>query len=51
MSLSWTYITRRFLFQNYRDTFSMLIIGTFVMGKFMEHNSKKSDNNWALVLI
>lgn len=49
MSLHWTYLTRRFLLQNYRDTFSAIAIGTFVLGKYLKHYSEKSDNDWTMV--
>jgi len=33
MGLSWTYLTRRFLLQNYRDYIAMGIIGSYIMGQ------------------
>lgn len=48
MSLSWTYITRRFFFQSYRDAIGASIIGFYFFSKFLIYNSKKSDNEWTL---
>ena len=49
MSFSWTYLTRRFFFQNYRDAIGVGIITSFFASKFLIYNSKKSDNDWTLV--
>ena len=48
MSFSWTYITRRFILQNYRDAISIGIIASFFSSKFLIYNSKKSDNDWTM---
>ncbi len=46
MSFSWTYLTRRFLFQNNRDFVAVTIVGTYAFGKVFGHISKTDDNNW-----
>ena len=51
MSFSWTYLTRRFIGQNYRDMVAVTIIGSYFTSKFLTYNSKTSDNNWTLVII
>lgn len=48
MSFSWTYLTRRFLLQNYRDALSVALIGSFFTSKFLNYVGKQSDNYWAL---
>ena len=49
MSFSWTYLTRRFMLQSYRDAIGVSIIFSFFASKFLQYNSKKSDNEWTLV--
>lgn len=51
MSFSWTYLTRRFMLQNYRDAIGVGIITCFFANKFLMYNSKKSDNEWTLTRI
>ena len=46
MSLSWTYITRRFILMNYRDAIAMSIIGSFFTSKFLNYVSQTNDNEW-----
>lgn len=49
MSVSWTYITRRFLLQNYRDAIAVSIITSFAITKTLTYWSKQSDNRYILV--
>lgn len=51
MSFSWTYLTRRFFFQNYRDVIGIGIITSFFASKFLMYNSKRSDNEWTLTRV
>lgn len=44
MSFSWTYLTRRFLLQNYRDYMAMTMIGSYGVGTWITYESKKRDN-------
>jgi hypothetical protein len=46
MSLSWTYITRRFILQNYRDAIAVGIIGSFFSAKFLNYVSQSGDNEF-----
>lgn len=46
MSFSWTYLTRRFLFQNYRDMLAVTIVGTYVAGRHFQKIAEADDNNW-----
>jgi hypothetical protein len=48
MSFSWTYLTRRFLFQNYRDFIALSIIGSYVTGAHFRKISQKDDNEWVM---
>lgn len=47
MSFSWTYLTRRFLLQNYRDTLAITIMSTYVLGNGLKYVTNTDDNNWA----
>lgn len=49
MSVSYTYFTRRFLFQNYRDAVAVAIISSFFVHKALRHFSVQSDNHFILV--
>jgi len=46
MSFSWTYLTRRFLLQNYRDMLAVTIIGSYVVGHHLRSVAQSQDNNW-----
>lgn len=46
MSFSWTYLTRRFWMQNYRDYAAVGIITTYVAGSIFSRVAKSNDNNW-----
>lgn len=46
MSFSWSYLTRRFLFQNYRDYVAMGIIGSYGASQFLTSVSRKRDDEW-----
>jgi len=46
MSFSWTYLTRRFLFQNNRDYLAVMIVSTYAFGKVFGHIARTDDNNW-----
>jgi hypothetical protein len=46
MSFSWTYLTRRFLLQNYRDMLAVTIIGSYVVGHHLRSVAQNQDNNW-----
>jgi hypothetical protein len=48
MSFSWTYLTRRFLLQNYRDSVAMSIIGSYVVGSYFRKIARDDDNRWTL---
>lgn len=48
MSFSWNYLTRRFLFQNYRDYIAMTIIGSYVGAQFVSSVSKSDDNEFVM---
>ena len=51
MSLSWTYITRRFILQNYRDAIGIGIISSFFVSKFLTYNAHNADNQWVLTRV
>jgi len=51
MSVSWSYLTRRFIGQNYRDSIAMAIIGSFFMKKALTHWSVQNDNHYVMVII
>ena len=46
MSFSWSYLTRRFLFQNYRDYVAMTMIGSYVGGQFISYCASEDDNSF-----
>lgn len=46
MSFSWTYLTRRFWMQNYRDYAAIGLVASYGVGKTLQHWAKSSDNNW-----
>ena len=46
MSFSWTYLTRRFLLQNYRDYFAMGIIGSYGASQFLGSCGRRRDDEW-----
>lgn len=48
MSVSWTYLTRRFLLMNYRDMLAMGIVGTYAIGSYFHSVAKEDDNRWIL---
>ena len=48
MSFSWTYLTRRFLFQNYRDYTAVVIIGSYAASQFLSYVTKKDDNEFVM---
>ena len=48
MSFSWTYLTRRFLFMNYRDMLAMSIVGTYVTGSYFKKVAADDDNRWIM---
>ena len=48
MSFSWTYLTRRFLLQNYRDYAAGAFIASFVAGSIMKHGVDKDDQEWTM---
>ena len=48
MSFSWTYLTRRFLLQNYRDMLAVTIVGTYVVGAHFKGIAEADDNNWVM---
>jgi hypothetical protein len=47
MSFSWTYLTRRFLLQNYRDYVAVGIIGSYIAAHSIRAVTGNDDNNWA----
>jgi len=49
MSVSWTYLTRRFAGQNYRDVFAITMIGLGVSSKIMTYFAKQKND--ALILV
>ena len=48
MSFSWTYLTRRFWMQNYRDVVAVSLIGSYVAGKYVKSISESDDNLWTM---
>lgn len=48
MSFSWTYLTRRNLFQNYRDYIAVGIIVTGVTGKWAQHIALQRDSTFVM---
>ena len=48
MGFSWTYLTRRFLFQNYRDYVAMTMIGSYAFGSWLNYLSAKSDADYVM---
>ena len=46
MSLNYNYLTKSFLLLKYRDVIAVSMISTWVMGKFMQYNSTKSDHEF-----
>ena len=48
MSFSWSYLTRRFLLQNYRDYLAMTIIGSYGVAQFANSMSQSDDNEFVM---
>lgn len=48
MSTSWTYLTRRFVFYNYRDYVAVSIIGGYAANKFYTKVARKDDTDWLM---
>ena len=48
MSTSWTYLTRRFVFYNYRDYVAVSIIGGYAASKMLKKVADSADNNWLM---
>ena len=48
MGFSWTYLTRRFLFQNYRDYVAMTMIGSYAFGTWLNWLSAKTDSEYVM---
>jgi len=48
MSVSWTYLTRRFLLMNYRDMLAVGIVGSYAFGSYLQSIAKDEDNRWIL---
>ena len=48
MSFSWTYLTRRFWLQNYRDYAAVGIVTSYAIGSFFAGVSQSSDNVWVM---
>ena len=48
MSFSNTYLTRRFLLQNHRDTIAMTMIGSFLLSKYIQWVSNTDDNQFVM---
>lgn len=48
MSFSWTYLTRRFLLQNYRDYIAASIVISYVGSKYMKKVTTANDNAWVM---
>ena len=48
MGFSWTYLTRRFVFQNYRDYIAMTLIGGYAFGTWMQWVTATKDNEFVL---
>lgn len=48
MGFSWIYLTRRFLLQNHRDYFSMVMIGCFGFSTFLQYTTKSRDNEYVM---
>ncbi len=46
MSFSWTYLTRRFLLQNYRDIICVSIMSSYAVGTVIKKVATDDDNNW-----
>lgn len=48
MSFSWSYLTRRFMLQNYRDYIAMTIIGSYGVAQFADYISTNDDNEFVM---
>ena len=48
MSFSWTYLTRRVVFMNYRDYIAVGLIGSWAVGSIIEKSCKDKDNSWVM---
>ena len=46
MSFSWIYLTRRFLFQNYRDMLAVSIVGSYIVGNHFKKIAANEDDKW-----
>ena len=46
MSFSWTYLTRRFWMQNYRDYAAVGLITSWGVGKILQSTQREADNSW-----
>lgn len=48
MSFSWTYLTRRLVFYNYRDYVAVSIIGGYTANAFYSKVAKSHDTEWLM---
>jgi hypothetical protein len=48
MSLSWTYLTRRFAGMNYRDFVAVSMIGSFMTSQYLSYHAKQDDNTFIM---
>ena len=48
MSLSWTYLTRRFAGMNYRDFVAVSCIGSFCTSQYLSYHSKQDDDTFIM---
>ena len=46
MAFSWHYLTRRFLLQNNRDWLAMILIGSFLLNRFLLHTNNRQEMEW-----
>ena len=48
MSFSWTYLTRRYVFMNYRDYAAVGLIGSYGVGSMITYFAENDDNEWTM---
>ena len=47
MSTSWTYLTRRFILQNYRDYVCATIVCSYALGVTLQYLAHADDDQWS----
>ena len=48
MGFSWIYLTKRFLLQNHRDYFAMVMIGCYGFSSYLQWVTENRDNEFSM---